>query len=420
MNHPASRRSRSFAGRLWTLCLPIALAGCAADADAVSPVLPPATVAPSAPGGWPVGIRAATVTRADGAARDVILWYPAAAAEGRAPDAAPPSVAPWDVGPSDDGERAWLQATVQADPGGCASAQIPGQLEAPLHPALLEPDAARLPLLVLSHCLECAAWNMATVAARVAAHGVVVVAVDHRGNTMYDRYMEGGQSLGLTQDALETRHADVIAMLDALVPPDGVGQGEPVPASDDAAPDLAALRALVDPARVVAAGHSFGSITVGAVAAEDARVAAVAGLAAPMDNPLVPAADVATLSQPLLFVLSEEDNSILEIGNQFLRGNYDEAPGPAWLLAIADAGHWSFTDIAGLLDHTAPGCGSAERQTNPGEAFDYLPIAAAQAMVSEALVAFVRGTTGSDGADADVQAALATGPADSRATWSAK
>jgi hypothetical protein len=95
-------------------------------------------------------------------------------------------------------------------------------------------------------------------------------------------------------------------------------------------------------------------------------------IAAPVESPVFPGVTVANIEEPLLFMVAEEDNSIGAIGNVVLRANYDAAAGPAWKIEIADAGHWSFSDIAGIVPAFNAGCGDGERQTAPGEPFTYI------------------------------------------------
>jgi len=76
---------------------------------------------------------------------------------------------------------------------------------------------------------------------------------------------------------------------------------------------------------------------------------------------------------PLGLLEATEDNSIGEPGNLFIRQNFSVANTPAYKLDIVDAGHWSVTNIAGLDEFFAPGCGDDLRQTD-GEPFSYVPV----------------------------------------------
>ena len=70
-----------------------------------------------------------------------------------------------------------------------------------------------------------------------------------------------------------------------------------------------------------------------------------------------------------------------------------------WKGEVADAGHWSFSDICGVHPQFMPGCGSDNRQTN-GSSFDYLPvtdgITIAQAYVTAFFSAYILGHEAAD------------------------
>ena len=91
-------------------------------------------------------------------------------------------------------------------------------------------------------------------------------------------------------------------------------------------------------------------------------------------------------------MLAEEDNSILEVGNTFLRDNFDRAPPPVWRVDIADAGHWSVSDICGLTEKFIAGCGDGVRHSNDrmGESFEYRPRAEVVSITNHFVTAFLR------------------------------
>jgi dienelactone hydrolase len=134
----------------------------------------------------------------------------------------------------------------------------------------------------------------------------------------------------------------------------------------------ASLQGRFDATRVAVAGHSYGAVTAGKVLQDDPRFKAGLIMAAPVESPVLAGVTVAGIEEPMLFMVAEEDNSIGVLGNLVLRANYDAAPSPAWKIEIADAGHWSFADIAGIVPGFNAGCGDGERQTVPGEAFTYI------------------------------------------------
>lgn len=272
--------------------------------------------------------------------RSVSLWYPAAA------EAVPASAtSPTEIYVEDLDERDSYQDLLGAAPSDCPTTET-----------TVAPDAAAAPgpwpLVLFSHCHACTRFSSFAVAEHLASHGFVVAAPDHTGNTLWDQL--GGNVSGLNGDTLDARVADLGATLDDVLAGAGLPEG-----------------LTVDAARVGALGHSFGSVSVGHLAAADGRIGPVAGLAAPMANPLFPGLEMAQLDQALLFVLAEEDNSIGAIGNQLLVQNHADAPGPAWLVRIADGGHWSVSDLVGLTEDFMPGCGTDMRQDG-GEEFAYI------------------------------------------------
>jgi dienelactone hydrolase len=233
------------------------------------------------------------------------------------------------------------------------------------------PAAGSFPLVVFSHCHSCTRLSNASVALRLASHGFVVLAVDHAGDTLWDQL--AGNPAALDGETLQRRVDDLEVALDVSSP----------------------MLAGADRTRVGVLGHSFGGVTAGRIAQLDTRVQAAASLAAPMENPLIPGVTLAELTQPLMFLVAVEDNSITEFGNRFIRDNYDDAPGAAWKLEVADAGHWSVSDLVGLVDLFAPGCGEGTRQTDDTP-FSYLDPAVGRGLTASYVTAFFRATLEDD------------------------
>ncbi len=239
-------------------------------------------------------------------------------------------------------ERQATYEQLLADAPACPTRTLPVAVDA-------VPAAGPFPVVVLSHCHGCTRLSNASTAVRLASHGFVVLAVDHATNTLWDDL--AGTGISLDPAFLATRAADVQRVIDEL-------PSSPVAGS-------------VDIERLGVLGHSFGAVTAGRVAQIDPRVKAAVALAAPVENPLIPGVALAEIGVPLMFVVAVEDNSITEFGNIFMRNNFRDAPVPAWKIEVADAGHWSVSDLNGLVDAFAAGCGDGVRQTD-GEAFTYL------------------------------------------------
>jgi dienelactone hydrolase len=227
------------------------------------------------------------------------------------------------------------------------------------------------PTVLFSHCHNCTRLSGASIAARLASHGFVVYAVDHTGNTLWDHL--AGNEVPLDGEFLAVRAADMLFLLDQI-------EANAVPAAE-----------LADLSRAGIFGHSFGAVTAGRVAELDRRISAAAALAAPVENPLIPGVTLAQIPVPLMFVVAQEDNSITELGNLMMRNNFRDAPVEAWKLEVPDAGHWSVSDLVGLVDIFAPGCGDGIRQTD-GAPFTYLDPGVGRSIAATYVTAFFKTT----------------------------
>ena len=261
----------------------------------------------------------------------------------------------------DSEQKATYQALLDAAPADCPTQNLsaPGDL----------PQAAGgpWPLMVLSHCYGCTRYSTASVAEHLAGYGFVVLAPDHTGDTLFDHLAGGG--LPLNADTLELRAGDLDFVLEQAL--------------------SGAFGIEVDPARVGLMGHSFGSVTVALLLQrrlnDPPRAAMMIG--APPENPLLPGVDVAALQAPLLFLRLQEDNSIGLAGNILIENNYNDAPGPATLVDMADGGHWSPSDLVGLTEDFMPGCGDGKRQDG-GDDFTYLPAAEGRRLTRSIALSF--------------------------------
>ena len=257
-------------------------------------------------------------------------------------------------------QEAQYQELLNSGDPSCASEQTQATFQA-------VPLPGEHPLVVFSHCHECLRFSSFTVAEHLASWGFVVAAPDHAGNTLWEKLSESG--LPLNADTLAMRLQDQQKVVDAMLGggPEGIQ---------------------VDPERIAAMGHSFGSVTSGLLAQEDPRVRGALGLAAPMENPLLPGVETSTLDKPLAILLAVEDNSITTLGNQLIVSNLEDASTTAYRLDVADAGHWSVSDIAGLHPDFQPGCGRDERMTD-GTEFEYLAPVHGSAIAGHFAAAFM-------------------------------
>jgi dienelactone hydrolase len=240
------------------------------------------------------------------------------------------------------------EALLQAAPAGCPTTRLDVTLDGAI-------AAGSWPLVVYSHCHECLGVSGASVARRLATWGYIVIAPDHVDNTLWDQV--DGTNVDLGSAFLEVRGQDVIGLIDAALA--------------GAAP-FADLTPNIDSGAIAVVGHSFGAVTAGYVAERDPRIVAMAALAAPVENPLIAGVTAANIMVPTMMLVAVEDNSITEFGNTMIRTNYEALGGPATKVEVADAGHWSVSDVCGVAEMFMPGCGEDNRQTD-GSAFTYLP-----------------------------------------------
>ncbi|GAB5452485.1 MAG: lipase [Halioglobus sp.] len=294
----------------------------------------------NAPGPYPVGnTTLSIVNQQEGRVLDVELWYP-----GRGKGQAQ-SILDFAVSVQ---ERDNLASLLNENPGNCVRQDTFSSRD--LEPAS---SPSTFPLVVFSHCFECTRYSSFSLAERLASHGIAVAAPDHTMNTLFDT--------GALIDTafLAVRANDVAAVVDELLT-----------ANSPVLPDN--LQNRFDASRVGVAGHSFGAVTAGKLLQDDDRFKAGMIMAAPVENPVITGVAVAEIAEPTLYLIAREDNSIGELGNLVMRSNFEAAASPSWKVEVADAGHWSFSDIAGIIPGFSPGCGEGERQTNPPEAFSYL------------------------------------------------
>lgn len=290
----------------------------------------------------------------------VELWYPAIGAATGAGQALIDFV-------PDEPDASSLAGLVDLAPDACVRKQTN---------SAAGPELAELggpwPTLVFSHCHGCARFSSFTLAEHLASHGFLVAAVDHPGSTVFDQLE--GQLPPLDVATLELRRDDVMRVIDELLDP-----------AATSLPD--AFVGLADAERLGVFGHSFGSVTTGKVLQDDPRPRAGVAIAAPIENPLLPGVTMAGITDPLMMFVAVEDNSITEFGNMAIRQNFSDANSPIWKLEFADTGHFGFSDLAGLSDYFAAGCGDGVRQTD-GTDFSYADPFEVRALAAGRIAAF--------------------------------
>ncbi len=337
------------------LAFGLLLASCSSDGGASTTGQDGGVSAPEYDAAGPAAVGVSTTAVTDGARGRTLpieVWYPI--------ESSGPASGVIDF-ETDPGQRAALSDLLDSAPEACVANTTTASRDAAA-------SAGEYPLVLYSHCYTCTRWSAHAVMERLASHGFIVVAPDHRGDTLFDRL--DGNAAPLNNELVDVREADIRFLLDRVL-------------AGEVLPDGIAANA----AQVGMLGHSIGSVTAGRVAQNDARIVAVVGLAAPMENILYGEVSVEAIEVPLGLVVATEDNSITEAGNFFIRENFSKANTPAYKMEVVDAGHWSVTNIAGLDEFFAPGCGDDTRQTN-GEPFTYVPVDSANGHTATFVTAF--------------------------------
>ncbi|HET8934434.1 MAG TPA: dienelactone hydrolase family protein [Polyangiales bacterium] len=288
----------------------------------------------------------------------VQLWYPAVESA-RAEAEAGRSVVEFE--PAGPAREQWTRLIAEA---------TPYFTQRTMYAAASPPsaqDPARMPVVVISHCNECLRFSYMRIAEQLAGHGFIVAAPDHIDGTLYDAV--NGTSVGLDMDGfLEQRRLDMLALTDALLDPAAAALPED-------------LRGRADPERIGMLGHSFGALTAAYASTRDPRIKAIAILAmlVSLDNRLPFAGDrlaasvmLQPLSKPALFVMAAEDRVGLLGINDILVDNFRNYPARAWLATLADTGHYSVSNLCGVVANYSDGCGPGQRAANLFESFTYL------------------------------------------------
>lgn len=203
----------------------------------------------------------------------------------------------------------------------------------------------RRPLILLSHGFGGTASDLAWLGAALAKHGFIAVAVNHPGNNGLEDYTVEGSSLGWL------RAVDLSA-LDALLEDKTFGT-------------------VIDPARIGAAGHSFGGYTVIATAGgitDPTRVQAFCSSSA-ADALCAPAPDVMEMRRKSLVLLNSDfdfQRRYGRAGNSYrddrIRAVFAMAPGLGPILTPESLAKISIpvAIVTGSADEIAPPASGAE------------------------------------------------------------
>jgi predicted dienelactone hydrolase len=153
---------------------------------------------------------------------------------------------------------------------------------------------------------------------QLAAHGFVIAAPPHPGNTLLD-FPACGTPQAQVASAQE-RPQDILFVLNALL------------AANDA--QLSPFFGAIDANRLGMSGHSFGGFTTYLVTAIEPRFK-VAIPMAPFVGPAAP------LTIPSLTMLGQIDSAV---DDNAIRAAYASGAAPKYLVEIKNAGHYVFSD----------------------------------------------------------------------------
>jgi Platelet-activating factor acetylhydrolase, isoform II len=216
------------------------------------------------------------------------------------------------------------------------------------------PRSQKFPLVVYSHHFNGSRFSMFTIAEALARRGIVVVAPDHVNGSLFERRDPLTDALTQFNTAfLRTRVQDLTRAVDVMLD----DKSERVPAG---------LRGRIDPAQVGAAGHSLGVLTLGIYSVEDTRVKSSVYLSMTpyfeLGTLLADLAPPATYRTQALYLAAIEDGTIAGSGGmQAVTQCYETQPPAAWMITVADVGHFSFADDCALVPEFDECCGMGER-----------------------------------------------------------
>jgi predicted dienelactone hydrolase len=193
----------------------------------------------------------------------------------------------------------------------------------PSHAAILDAtvdgSGGPYPVVLFSHG-SCGVPTQSTfLTALLATHGFVVVAPPHPGNT-FEEFPACG-TLPAQLESFRERPQDMVFVLDRIL------DADLDPGSD--------FFALIDETRIGISGHSFGGLTTHLTQAIEPRIIAALPMAAA-------ATATSVLTVPSLSILGQVDSVV---SNDRIRAAYARSSAPKWLVEIADAGHYAFSNF---------------------------------------------------------------------------
>jgi predicted dienelactone hydrolase len=222
----------------------------------------------------------------------------------------------------------------------------------------------KFPLLIFSHGNGGMRHQNTFQMDHLASHGYIVASPDHTGNAgvtvLPDKVVPYDRN-GRARSSRE-RVEDIRFVLDALLRH-----------SRDKAHWL---HGALDEKSVGLLGHSFGGMTVCAVAAADPRVKAVLPMTFVFSRPV---------SVPILLMTGTLDQTVKETGNLVSKAYYLSCGGPKHFLSLKRGGHFSFTDMDKINPRFGDGIGSEKRE---GETIEFIETRQAKKIINAYTLAF--------------------------------
>ena len=219
-------------------------------------------------------------------------------------------------------------------------------------PLAIDADAAGIsndgpfPLVVYSHGSGAVRYIHSDYTETLASHGYVVVAPDHTGNTVVERF--AGTEDDEAVNALN-RPLDVSAVIDAFVDPDNS--------------ETAPFQPAIDSEHIALTGHSFGGFTAYAasagyeneqgVAEADDRIDALIPLAPYVgdggENSILSDEDLARVTVPALVMIGTDDKTTPLIPHVTRAWELTNSE-PHYRLELIAGEHNSFSDVCAYLE----------------------------------------------------------------------
>ena len=198
------------------------------------------------------------------------------------------------------------------------------------------------PLVVYSHGSGAIRFLHSSYTEALASYGYMVVAPDHTGNTVFDRFSGNGAPI---EEIAFDRPTDVARVITAF--------------TDVAHPTAGAFAAAADAERIAVTGHSFGGYTAIAITTgvttdsgefvADDRVDAIVPLAPATGGTLLADERLAAIDVPMMVVVGTDDTTT-PVDPNVTRLWELSTNSPAYRVELVAGEHQTFTDLCAYGD----------------------------------------------------------------------